>query len=127
MAIHWLDSETVTELNKVALYEGERHALNPGSDLEGALNRPWTWHRYEGVSSLPTLAAVYAVAIVRAHPFQDGNKRTALLAIRAFLRANAVRFDYGAYDKEAAEMMTAIARHEIEVDELAEWIESYSE
>ena len=123
MAIQWLDSETVTELNKIALYEGERHARNPGSDLEGALGRPWTWYRYKGVSSLPTLAAVYAMVIVRAHPFQDGNKRTALLAIRAFLRVNGVPFEYGPYDEEAAEMMLAVAQHNISAEELAAWIE----
>jgi len=28
----WLDADYVKELNKVALYEGETHAMNPGSD-----------------------------------------------------------------------------------------------
>jgi death-on-curing protein len=122
MDVVWLDAETVTELNRVALEEGETHALNPGSDLDGALNRPRGYFHYQGVRSLYELAALYAVALVEAHAFQDGNKRTALLAIRAFLRANDLDFDYGAYDEEAAEMMTGIATGDVERDALEDWI-----
>ena len=122
MEVVWLDAETVEQLNQVALEEGEGHALNPGSDLEGALNRPKGHYHYRGVRSLYELAALYAEALVEAHAFQDGNKRTALLAIRAFLRANDMDFDYGTYDEEAAEIMTGIATGEVQRDELEEWI-----
>jgi death-on-curing protein len=124
MDVVWLDAETVTELNRVALEEGETHALNPGSDLDGALNRPKGYFHYQGVRSLYELAALYAVALVEAHAFQDGNKRTALLAIRAFLRANNMDFDYGSYDEEAAELMTGIATSDVDRDELVDWIRS---
>ena len=124
MDVVWLDAETVTELNRVALEEGETHALNPGSDLDGALNRPKGYFHYQGVRSLYELAALYAVALVEAHAFQDGNKRTALLAIRAFLRANDMDFDYGSYDEEAAELMTGIATGDVDRDELVDWIRS---
>ena len=122
MDVVWLDAETVTELNRVALEESETHALNPGSDLNGALNRPKGYFHYQGVRSLYELAALYAVALVEAHAFQDGNKRTALLAIRAFLRANDMDFDYGSYDEEAAELMTGIATGDVDRDELVDWI-----
>jgi len=124
MDVVWLDAETVTELNRVALEEGETHALNPGSDLDGALNRPKGYFHYQGVRSLYELAALYAVALVEAHAFQDGNKRTALLSIRAFLRANDMDFDYGSYDEEAAEIMTGIATGDVDRDELVDWIRS---
>ncbi len=124
MEVVWLDAETVTELNRVALEEGETHALNPGSDLNGALNRPRGYFHYQGIRSLYELAALYAVALVEAHAFQDGNKRTALLAIRAFLRANDMDFDYGSYDEEAAEMMTSIATGEVDREELIDWIQA---
>jgi death-on-curing protein len=124
MDVVWLDAETVTELNRVALEESETHALNPGSDLNGALNRPKGYFHYQGVRSLYELAALYAVALVEAHAFQDGNKRTALLAIRAFLRANNMDFDYGSYDEEAAELMTGIATSDVDRDELVDWIRS---
>ena len=98
MDVVWREVDTVTELNRVALEEGETHALNPGSDLDGVLNRPKGYFHYPGVRSLYELAALYAVALVEAHAFQDGNMRTALLAPRAFLRASDMDFDYGSYD-----------------------------
>jgi len=117
-----LGTETVKELNRVALYEGEPHGLNPGSDLEGALNRPRGHHFYEGTDSMYELAALYAVALVKAHAFRDGNKRTALLSIRAFLKANDLKFDYGPYDEEAAEMMTGVATGSVDQEDVTEWI-----
>ena len=124
MDVVWLDAETVTELNRVALEEGETHALNPGSDLDGALNCPRGDFYYQDVHSLYELAALCAVALVEAHAFQDGNKRTALLAIRAFLRANDVSFEYGTYNEEAAAIMTGIARDDVDRDELVDWIQA---
>ena len=58
-----------SELNRVALEEGETHALNPGSDLDGALNRPRGYVYYQDVRSLYELAALHAVALVEAHAF----------------------------------------------------------
>jgi death-on-curing protein len=127
MPIKWLRPEQVKDLNRKALYEGEPHGLNPGSDLEGALNRPRGHHYYEGTESLCELAALYAIALAKAHAFQDGNKRTALLTIRAFLRANGLDFDYGAYDEEAAEMMTAIATESVEQTDVVDWIRRNTE
>ena len=122
MEVVWLGTETVKELNRVALYEGEPHGLNSGSDLEGALNRPRGHHFYEGTDSMCELAALYAVALVKARAFRDGNKRTALLSIRAFLEANDLEFDYGPYDEEAAEMMTGIATGSVDQEDVTEWI-----
>jgi len=68
------------------------------------------------------LAAMYAVALTKAHAFQDGNKRTALLAIRAFLRANGMEFEYGPREEEAVEMMRRIATDSVSRQEVAEWI-----
>lgn len=86
------------------------------------MNRPRGYFYYQDVRSLYELAALYAVALVEAHDFQDGNKRTALLSIRAFLRANGLEFDYGTYDEEAAEIMTGVATGEVDRDELEDWI-----
>lgn len=122
MDIVWLDAETVEKLNEIALYEGEPHGRNPGSDLEGALARPRGHYHYGDVGSLYEVAALYAVALAKAHAFQDGNKRTALLAIRAFLRANEIDFDYGPRDEEAVEMMQDIAMGAVAREDVAEWI-----
>jgi prophage maintenance system killer protein len=51
----------------------------------------------------------YAIAFIKTHAFQDGNKHAALLAVRAFLKANGMEFDYGPREEEAVEMMQDIA------------------
>lgn len=41
--------------------------------LDGALMRPRTYHDYEGVRSLYTLATMVCQAIAKAHVFVEGN------------------------------------------------------
>ena len=121
----WLDVEAVAALHDVALYPGDERGRNPGSDLEGAINRPRQWYHYEGVRSLPKLAALYGVSITKAHAFRDGNKRTALLAVDAFLDQNGVRFSIDDATAEAVPVFEAVATGEIEHTELAAWIETH--
>jgi death on curing protein len=71
------------------------HAL-----LESALDRPRNKWAYEQ-AALPELAAGYGFGIARNHPFIDGNKRTALLAIFTFLGA---RPDYPGWAGETGEL-----------------------
>lgn len=130
MEITWLDTDLVRELHEEALFEGETRGLNPGSDLKGILYRPQSWAYYRGVRSLYTLAAMYVVAIVKGHPFRDGNKRTAVLAADTFLYLNGLDLDLSKED-EVYELVTAVAQKdgdgdesidEDEVEDLARWI-----
>ncbi|EAO1991872.1 type II toxin-antitoxin system death-on-curing family toxin [Salmonella enterica] len=56
--------------------------------LEGAVNRVNNLHYYKGVDCVFTLASMLMIAIVKAHAFNDGNKRTALRATASFLDLN---------------------------------------
>lgn len=61
--------------------------------LESALAQPF--QAFGGVElypSLPQKAAVYAWGIAKNHPFNDGNKRTAIACMASFLRGNGMRF-----------------------------------
>lgn len=53
--------------------------------LDSALARPRNRAGY-GTPDLAELGALYALAIARNHPFVDGNKRTAYVALEFFLR-----------------------------------------
>ena len=66
------------------------------------------------------LAAAYASAIARNHPFVDGNKRTALVAAELFLACNGR--DLEATDADCVTMMLSLAAGEIGEDEFAAWI-----
>jgi death-on-curing protein len=71
-------------------------------------------------AELPELAAAYGYGIARNHPFIDGNKRTALLAIYTFLGVNDV--DFVVPEADAATMILALAAGEVSEDNLARWI-----
>jgi len=62
---------------------------------------PWRrpWHSpaqqrwsYGELQTIPQLAAAFAEAIVRAHPFSDGNKRSGFLVAVVFLGLNGFSF-----------------------------------
>jgi death-on-curing protein len=135
MQITWLDEELVKELNKEALYEGEPHGLNPGSDLQGVIYRPQSWAYYREVRSLYKLAAIYVIAITKGHPFRDGNKRTAVLAASTFLHLNGLELDLSNED-EVFDLITSAAEgredgddslaHN-EVERVADWIRRNTE
>jgi death-on-curing protein len=90
--------------------------------LESAMTRPLNKHAY-GADDLCDLAAAYAFGIARNHSFADGNKRTAWVIARLFLRLNGVTI---AFDKaEAIRTMLALAAGTLAEDELAEWFRAH--
>ena len=58
--------------------------------LESALARPLKM--FPTRSRIGELAALYALGIARNHPFVDGNKRTAYVALETFLQLNGALF-----------------------------------
>lgn len=86
--------------------------------LESDLARPVNKHSY-GEDDPCALAAAYAFGIARNHPFNDGNKRTAWVMARLFLRMNGVTI---AFDKaEAIQMVLALASGALEEAAVAAW------
>jgi death on curing protein len=61
--------------------------LRSRAGLEGALSRP-LWHAYYADADLAMQAAILAHGLAEGQCFVDGNKRTALAAMRTFLLAN---------------------------------------
>jgi len=88
--------------------------------LESALARPVNRYHYEPDASFAHLAVAYAYGIVRNHPFVDGNKRTGLLSVQAFLFLNGARFD--PEQVEEVRVFLALAAGELSEEELARWI-----
>lgn len=90
--------------------------------LESAMARPINKHAY-GETDLCALAASYAFGIARNHPFADGNKRTAWVMARLFLRLNDVTI---AFDKgDATRTMIALAAGTLDEDALSTWFRSH--
>jgi death on curing protein len=87
--------------------------------LESTLARPLNRAGY-GEPDSAELAALYAIAIARNHPFVDGNKRTAYVALETFLELNGCVFPVA--DAEAVVMTLAMAAGELSDDEFTTWV-----
>jgi len=66
------------------------------------------------------LAASYAVGLAKNHPFVDGNKRTAYVAMELFLALNGLTLT--ADDASCVITMLAVAASEMSEQELAAWL-----
>jgi death-on-curing protein len=66
------------------------------------------------------LAACYGVGIAKNHPFVDGNKRTAFVAVELFLALNG--WTLGVTDTDAVLTMLAVGAGKLNETGFAEWI-----
>ena len=116
----WLTAREVQDFHseQLAIYGGPAGLRDAGM-LESALGRPQHKRSYEQ-PDLADLAAAYAYGIAKNHPFVDGNKRAAMMAMIVFLRLNGVAFTPA--NAEAAAAILALAAGEIEEEGLARWI-----
>ncbi len=121
----WLDQQALLLLHEESLSTfGGAAGLRDEGLLDSALHRPRNLHELGGVSDLSALAAAYAHGLSRNHPFVDGNKRAAFLAIGVFLAINGRRLT--ASPVEAVVAMTALAAGELDEPTLAAWIRRHN-
>ena len=66
------------------------------------------------------IAAAYAFGLAKNHPFADGKKRTAFLALGLSLRLNGYRLT--ASQPEATQTILSLAAGDLSEDALATWI-----
>lgn len=71
--------------------------------------------------SLTKMAAAYGFHLCKNHPFIDGNKRIALVAMDTFLQKNG--YEISASEKAVYEIIIKLASGELSKDELTEWLE----
>ena len=114
----WLTTSQVVRMHdeQLAIHGGLPGLRDTGA-LNSAVARPQ--NNYEQ-ADLPTLAAAYAYGLAKNHPFADGNKRAALMALIVFLRKNDVAF--APEEMQVAAAMMMVAAGEIDEDGLTRWI-----
>ena len=123
--IIWLLEEAVRAIHERQISEhGGSSGIRDEGLLLSALARPQHLLAY-GVPppDAAALAAAYAFAIARNHPFIDGNKRTALVAARTFLLING--FDLEASQGEKYLTFLRLAKGSLTEEELANWIRGH--
>ena len=117
----WLDRHTVDAIQFDQLLEhGGTHGVRDEGALESALNRARNRWMYERGADLAALAAAYGFGLTSNHPYADGNKRAALLALYVFLAVNGRRLV--APEAEAALVVLDVARGRLGEAELATWL-----
>ena len=116
----WITAAITTAIHDEAIYEfGGLGGLRDQGLLESALERPRNL-AHEPQSSIFESAAVLCVGIAKNRPFNDGNKRTALLATRAFLYLNGCVLE----PRQDDEVVTLVAVADGSLDEhgLVAWL-----
>lgn len=63
-------------------------------------------------------------SLIRNHPFEDGNKRTALFSVMRFLAKN--NYQISVAEKELVEFTLKVDTQKLSVGEIADWLEGHS-
>ena len=118
MATEYLDRDDAfdayAEAVEVSLAQAQLALLNE-NQLESALARPQNAAAYEGADIVRQAATLFW-GIASNHAFADGNKRTAVVMLRAFLNLNG--YDLTLSDDGRFELALGVAEAHISVDDV---------
>lgn len=119
----WIASEVLYAVHDEQLAEhGGLAGLRDANALESAIARAEQLAHY-GTPDAADLAAAYGFGVARNHPFSDGNKRTAFVALELFLALNG--YELIASDAECVITMLGVAAGDTEEPAFANWIRTH--
>jgi death on curing protein len=110
----WMHTVAVTEF-------GGSQGIRDRGLLESAIARPLATFGGKNLYDTPfTRAAALAESLVLTHGFVDGNKRTAMYAMAAWLEREGYVID--AARGELRDLALSIASHELNTEQIAAWL-----
>lgn len=113
----WLTAEHLEQLNlRIVADAGEPFGILKPHELASAPTRPRQLYHYEEVEDISALAVRLMMAVVWAHPFEQGNKRTGFMAAEIFLDANGWLLDIPDFEDIADLVIEAATDHTLEDD-----------
>jgi death-on-curing protein len=116
----WLSLNDVLAIHNEQMAEhGGAIGIRDAGLPESARARPLNRVSY-GSPDIAELGALYALGILRNHPFVDGNKRTAYLMLETFLELNGAVFPVS--DADAVNAILRLAAGESTDDEFIMWV-----
>ncbi len=121
----WIDRKTLLLLHDESVAE---HGGAPGMRDEGLLESALARGpniAADGNPDHPDLAAAYGVGLAKNHPFVDGNKRAAFLAVGLFLYINGYRLR--ATQAEATVTMLEVAAGSMYEAAFAQWLRAHTQ
>ena len=125
MAWIWLNVDVIRAVHEdqLAAHGGISGVRDEGLFLS-ALARAENLANY-GKPDFADLAASYGFGVAKNHPFLDGNKRTAFVAVELFLMLNGFALKVG--DAECILTMLAVAGGDMTESDFASWIRNNAE
>ena len=93
--------------------------------FESAINRPFA--TFGGNDLYPDIylkAGAFIQAVVKDHPFVDGNKRTAFAGAFVFLKINKIYLQVK--KSEGVKFMINVANKNLSVEEISTWLKKHS-
>ena len=127
MAVVYPTVDDILEAHdKVIRDSGGATGVRSEDGVEAALDR--MQQQLFGDDAYPTLAgkaAAFFQTLIQRHPFVDGNKRTAVRAVYAFLRVNGR--ELVATQDEIVELARKTAAGKWDADDLTEWFGEHTE
>jgi death on curing protein len=120
--IRFLLEEIVLAIHddQIRLYGGA-YGIRDAAGLDAALHMPQA--QFDGQylhSTIFQMAAAYGFHLCQNHPFLDGNKRTAGMAMFTFLQLN--ELEPIVTEPEYYDVMMAVATGNLPKEELADWL-----
>ncbi len=121
----WIRDDVAAALHARQLAEhGGAPGIRDKGLLESALGAPRQLFHYEKADAV-ALAAAYGFSLASNHPFVDGNKRTAYVCMRLFLKLNGC--DINASKEEKIRIMLDLAAGKTDRDGLEGWLRAHVE
>ncbi|MBK9135820.1 MAG: type II toxin-antitoxin system death-on-curing family toxin [Betaproteobacteria bacterium] len=119
----WLAKPVLDAVHQEQLAEhGGPAGVRDASLRESAMARPRHLSAY-GKPDIAALAAAYGWGLARNHPFVDGNKRTAFVAVELFLDLNG--HELTADDAGCVVTMLQVAAGDLDEPAFAAWIRAH--
>ena len=121
--MRWTSKRALLLLHDESLAEhGGASGVRDAGLLESALARPENLAAY-GEPDIAALATAYGFGLAKNHPFIDGNKRAAFLAVGLFLSLNGQRLVVSQADATAT--VLALAASDITETAFADWLRTH--
>jgi death-on-curing protein len=117
----WVEKEALLLLHDKSLARfGGIEGMRDEGLLDSALARARNAFHYDGLRDVAGLSASYAFGLAKNHPFADGNKRAAFMAVGLFVGVNGLELN--AEPVDAIRAVVALAGGEIGEGEFAAWL-----
>jgi death-on-curing protein len=119
----WIDPAVILAVHEEQLAEhGGGAGVRDAGLMDSALARPVNLAAY-GDPDVAELAAAHGFGLARHHPFVDGNKRTAFVAVELFLAIHG--WALAATDADCVLTMLALAAGDLDEPGFADWLRDH--